>query len=61
MNQADEDFAEYVTALENTILIAAEALRTGDLDKARTVIEIREKAVRASLASMEAELAGPPH
>jgi hypothetical protein len=49
-----EDVAAYIVKLENTILIAARALRDGDAGHGKRVLFFAEEKILAGLAEMEA-------
>jgi len=49
-----EDVASYIVKLENTILIAARALREGDAGHAKRVLFLAKEKILAGLAEMEA-------
>jgi hypothetical protein len=61
MAAADEGgadpLADYAARLENTILVAADALRAGDVGYARRVLHLIEARIRADIAAMESEYA----
>ena len=46
--------ASYAVQLENAILIAAAALRSGDAEYARRVLEVMEARIRSNVVEAEA-------
>jgi len=50
-----DDKAYYAARLERVIQIAAEALRSGDVEYAERVLSLAETWIRASMAAMESE------
>jgi len=57
MQTQDDAMAAYAMQLERAILIAAAALRAGDVGYAERVIWLIEARIRADIAAMESEYA----